>query len=252
MFGFGKRKKAFSGKSRNEQMLETMKSAVEKQIKEAPFEPFIATGQDVADLVLDSVEEEGAHALDTALCVVGALAGHAAALYGAEVHGSMAEGEVMPEDYERHNGADGRVYFSGALIDEALIGGSNGFWKLVTAKVKSLSGDDLPGLAAISDHADATMGGPEFGMPRMPGGTVCLERPDVLAHHLWAEFLPILAARRDETAGFTLSLGFAAQEIIEEARGTISATDCARILMECAVPVARMDVSAAEGLANAA
>ena len=51
MFGFGKRAKIFDGKSKNEQVLAEMKSAVDQKKRVAPYEPFILTGHELADRI---------------------------------------------------------------------------------------------------------------------------------------------------------------------------------------------------------
>ena len=241
MFGFGKRAKIFDGKSKNEQVLAEMKSAVDQKKRVAPYEPFILTGHELAEIVSDCVAEEPEHALDTALVIVGSLAGYAAALSAADAFEDLGPEGLQSGDYEQSESVDGEPIFAGALIDEALISGKSSFWRMVDAKGRSLIGDDVPMLGDIKDHVDQTTRTDAFGLPRMPEGTRCLEKPRVLVEHLWPELLATLTARRDDPADWCMSWGFAAQELLEECRGQIACADAMRIMMECAIPMSRLN-----------
>jgi len=241
MFGFGKRARVFDGSSKNEKMLATMRDAVEQQKRAAAYEPYILTGRDLAELILDCVEEEPVHEVETALCIVGSMAGFAAASIAAQNFATKVPSALEEGAYVSVAGVDGTSLFSGGLVDAALLTGPSSFWRMVEAKGRTMVANDLPMMGEISDHVSGTLLGDAFGSPRMPDGMQCLEKPSVLVEFLWPEFLATLTARTPEMEGWCMSWGFAAQELMEAYRGQIAPLDAIKILMECAVPMARMD-----------
>lgn len=241
MFGFRKRAQIFGGKSKNQQMLATMKDAVDQQQRVAPFEANIRTGRLLADLILDSVADEPKFANDTALCVVGAMAGHAAAVSAAQSVANTSPEAIFEGDYTISTGPNGSRRITGTIVNDALISGPKAFWRLVDAKGRAMSGASITGLAEINSHVDATMHSPDFGTPRMPGTTRCLENPAALVDALWPEFFSSLTAFDPDPAGWCASWGFAAQDILDEACQSIPCADAMRVILECAVPMSRRD-----------
>lgn len=241
MFGFKKKKPIFGGGSKNEQMLAAMRDAVEQQKRAVAYEPYILTGKDLADLIIVSVEDEERFGLDTALCIVGAMAGFSAACVAAANFSTMDSKAIQDGDYVRDAGHDGMPLYTGAIVDTALISGRLSFWRILEAKAKAILEQDVPAPAAIRDHVDGTIGSTEFGQPRMPDGVVCVERPAVLVAHLWPEFFETLTARDADPQTWCLSWGFAAQELLERSEGQIPCSDAVRAIMECAVPMSRLD-----------
>ena len=131
MFGFRKRTQIFGGKSKNQQMLAAMKDAVDQQQRVAPFEANIRTGRLLADLILDSVQDEPQFANDTALCVVGSMAGHAAALSAAYRVADSNPDTIFDGDYTVTTGPDGTRRGTGTIVNDALISGPKAFWRLL-------------------------------------------------------------------------------------------------------------------------
>ena len=240
MFGFRKKVSIFGGQSKNQQMLSTMKDAVQKQ-RVAPFEANIRTGRLLSDLIFDSVEQEQHHADDTALCVLGSMAGYSAAVAASQAFANADPEQLLEADYTTKIAHDGTRRLSGTLVNDALISGPKAFWRLLDAKARAMSGASMPGLAEIIAYVDATVLTEEFGRPRMPGSTRCLEAPSVLVDHLWPEFYPTLTSVDPDPQGWCASWGFAAQEILEEVCQSMNCADAMRIIMECAIPMSRRD-----------
>ncbi len=252
MFGLGKKVGFFDKGSKNLQMLETMKTAVDAKKRAEPFEPFILTGRDLSDLICDSVEQEPIHGIETALCIVGSMAGYAAALTAADAFANLAPEDRQKGDYLGSVAADGSPMFSGRLIDEALISGRSSFWRIVQAKGEASTKDPMPDLEEIGAYVDETMRTHSFGAPRMPEGLRCLEHPRILVEYLWPEFLGTLTSRRAESADWGLSWGFAAQDVLDDTHGLIDCTDAIKIMMECAIAMSRIDPALAREVRVAA
>lgn len=182
---------------------------------------------------------DGIH-VESLLCALGALAGYAcqASLRRLAVEGGARE----QAPFSITTAQDGRHYFSGEPLNQVLIAGKYSFWHLLAEVVRQAGGSRLPDIAEISAHVDETAGADNFGIPRLPAE----HRPhDVPVRYLeayWPVVLPIAQQLCHTPAEWPVLFTLAIQEVIEEGGEVLEADMAAKIVMESALPMARIDL----------
>lgn len=104
-------------------------------------------------------------------------------------------------------------------------------------------GSDCPDVRAIVRHVANTVGGADFGVPRLPSSQAPEDRPIAFVRALWPKVRPILSGfcvRADE---WPLVLTYTAMMMIDEAQDVIDPGFAALILLEYAIPMAKIDPS---------
>jgi hypothetical protein len=183
--------------------------------------------------------DRGVH-IESLLACLGALAGYACQACVRENHART--GATSPESgLTVASGADGRRYFFGDPLNRLLAEDRCSVWSFTAGAVQHL-GKPLPDIEGIFEHVASTVGGAQFGIPRIPAD----HRPgDVPINYLkavWPQLLPIAKRFADEPAHLPMIYGLAIQHAIFAARNIIDPTLAATIAMECAVPMSKVDL----------
>lgn len=187
--------------------------------------------------------------LRSVLCALGALSGYAAqqALHEALVKSGRL---TLDQAFVMIETRSGEVFFFGDLLN-AVIGAHEGsaagsrnssqytIWKIVSDAGYQAGALNLPDIQDIVKHCAASVGGPEFGVPRVPD----VHMPAVLPREAVSRFWPG-TLRRLNGAGpmsWPLHLAMAAHKLIIETKETIRPDIAVRIVMEAAVPMSKID-----------
>jgi hypothetical protein len=93
-------------------------------------------------------------------------------------------------------------------------------------------------------HVAASLGTPQFGVPRLPAENMPGDQPLSFVKHLWPKVVGGLDLYQVPPAQRPCAIGFALQAAIEAAKNAINPALAARIAMECAVPMAKLDPAA--------
>jgi hypothetical protein len=209
----------------------------------APAAPTQASGKVAAQLIEWlkaelAVEPDMNHA--TVLTIVGALAGYAA--QRAIWEGVVQTGGLSPTDvFEvRTSDAGEKFYFS--TETDKLIGSLDprylSIWKIITGASKSSTGEH-PEVTELLEHCAASVGTPEFGVPRLPDGRTSNVLPREAVNRLWAKARQHLA--KTEPTLWPMNIAVAARSLIVSAQRSIPMNVAAKIVMEAAVPMSRLD-----------
>jgi hypothetical protein len=186
---------------------------------------------------------------ETVLCALGALAGYAA-------QQAIREAVVKPgkltldQAFVVIETRSGEVFFFGDLLNAVIVskdGGQNGtrdkghasIWKIVSDGGYEAGAINLPDVSDMIKHCAATVGGQEFGIPRVPDAHMPALLPRDAVSRLWP------AARRRlsvvEPMSWPLHLATAAHRLIVELKDTIRPDIAVQIVMEAAVPMSKID-----------
>jgi hypothetical protein len=176
----------------------------------------------------------------TVLTIIGALAGYAAqrAIWeGVVVPGSMSATDIFEV---RETEAGEKFYFCAET--DKLIGSLDprylSIWKIVTGNTRSSSGEH-PEVVELLAHCAASIGTPEFGIPRLPDGRMSNMPPREAVNRLWAKARQQLA--KTEPTLWPMNMAVAARSLIVAAQRAVPLNIGIKIVMEAAVPMSRID-----------
>ncbi len=185
-------------------------------------------------------DERGIHC-ETALTVVGALGGYAA--QQAIWEGMVKPGLITKEKAFMVVGtASGEEFYFGESINLALAStGPNiaSFWSLVGGGAQSAGAKQLPDIVEIFKHSAETVGTEAFGVPRLPPQYMPKPTPRRALNECWPHVYGMLKATPPGT--WAMQLGVVAQRLIVQMKDVVPPEMAAKILMEAAVPMSKVD-----------
>jgi hypothetical protein len=197
-------------------------------------------GREVFQRITQGLKNERGVHVESLLACLGALAGYAC--QAAVRENSASAGASSPENaLTVATGADGRKYFFGDPLNRLLAEDRGSVWSFTAGAVQHL-GKPLPDIEGIFQHVASTVGGAEFGIPRIPAGHRLGDLPINYLKAVWPQLLPIAKRFADEPAHLPMIYGLAIQHAIFAARNLIDPTLAATIAMECAVPMSKVDL----------
>ena len=197
--------------------------------------------REVLGWVLRTLTKDGGVHLESALAAIGSLAGFACP---ASVAASMDALGRTPQQFGLLvvETTDGNSYWFGDLINGPLIEGNASIWNLVHGKARNLGAmGDLPEASEDIAHVSKTIGTDDFGVPRLPAGHTPSDTPLRFVARGWLATGSFRDFYCTTPAEWPMLYGLAAQQLMEQAKGTVPPDVAAKILLECAAPMAKLD-----------
>ena len=191
-------------------------------------------------LIAGLKNQKGVH-IESFLTLLGALAGFSCQMSICEQR--RAGTLVNPEGkaiWVVVKGKDGKKYYFGDGINGPLLENQYSIWSFTAGALQQF-GAAMPDVNEIVNHVASTVGGAGFGVPRIPEN----HRPgDLPINYLKVVWPRIFPAVRElcELLEWPLLFGIAAQRAIEMGKDVLSPTLAATIVMECAIPMSKVDV----------
>jgi len=187
---------------------------------------------------------------EAVLCALGALAGYAAQQAIRET--MVKTGKLtLDQAFAVIETRSGEVFFFGELLNAVIVASNGGsgptldlpgqasIWKIVSEGGFDAGAINLPDVGDIIKHCAATVGGDEFGVPRVADAHM----PDILPREAVSRFWP--AARRKlaghEPMRWPLQLALAARTLIVSSKSVLRPDIAVQIVMEAAVPMSKID-----------
>lgn len=192
--------------------------------------------------------ERGVH-LESLLGLLGSLAGYACqvAVRLKAVNDGMHEAARLV----RVDGDDARVYWFGDAINAPLLQSDLSVWSLAAGGAQSAGLTALPDLEAILRHVSATVGTDAFGQPRGDAAARLPAPPEQIVRLFWPGLRPILRDTCKNPMHWPVALGIALQRAIEQGASALPPDAALRLVMECAIPMAKLDLGPLEAFALA-
>jgi hypothetical protein len=204
-----------------------------------------AVGRSIAAVLMaKQIRQAGGIHAETILTEIGALAGFAAQM-------SIRKGIIEPQQLDPNavlvevvtrNGE--KYYFSDLLnwvVFENLTQAPYSIWTYVSDVVPQAERALLPEMSDIVSHAARTIGSGRFGVPRLPPEHMPQMAPRIALDEDWR-----LALREFEGSGrdppeWPYDLAFAAQWQMLTSRDRLGLPLAAKIVMEAAIPMSKVD-----------
>ncbi|WP_266171698.1 hypothetical protein [Dyella subtropica] len=182
--------------------------------------------------------EQGVH-IETLLTVLGALAGYACQMGIRKIYESRP---TEPLPFVVATTTSGQTLYFGDVLNRPLVETDYSVWGLCFGQAMQL-GAQLPDMQEMFSHVSATAGSSEFGVPRYPGEGAAADLPVNYLRVFWPHILPVLERWCFEPTEWHVAISIAAQNAIVAAKDAIDPGFAATIVMECAIPMSKMDAA---------
>jgi hypothetical protein len=226
-------------------LCDAAEAAILKQIQRlSKDDPLIGAklGKQYAlDLVLNSLRDQRGTHLESALCALGSLAGYACQ---ASVRAqSRAQGLGELAHLDRVECANGSSYFFGDRLNELLAGGEYSVWSLAVGAARAGGCEQTLDLEELFRHVAATVGGGDFGEPRLPSEHRAHDLPINYLRAMWPSVFPLVSRFCPKPEHWSVLLGLAIQELVVQYRDLVHPCISLQIVMESTVPMSKVELA---------
>lgn len=192
--------------------------------------------------LLDMMQESGPVHTPSVLCALGSLAGYACQASLREHARNLGLEETAP--FIKVEAADGKTYFYGDPLNDALAESKVSVWNLVATAAREAGCQQLPDMKEMFAHVTSTVGQPGFGVPRVPEKHSPRGLPlDMLRTH--ARMLLPLARKFCATPGeLPILFAMALQDCIAQSKSLVPPHVAFLLAMESAIPMSKIDARA--------
>lgn len=222
---------------------EALMRAIEEKRKTDPLIGAKLGSKEVNQRLINAMKNEKGVHVESLLCALGALAGYSCqANLRAQ---ALAKGLPETAAFTVVDTVDGKKYFFGDPLNQALAESQYSVWSLAAGAARHNGCSSLPDISEIFGHVSETVGGAEFGIPRIPEGHQPGDTPINYVKALWPKLLPTIKQFCQKPSEWPILLGLAVQEILDMSKGVISPDLALKIVMESAIPMSKVDLATA-------
>lgn len=218
-------------------------NAIKEKRKTDPLIGAKLGSKEVNQRLLDAMKNETGVHVESLLCALGALAGYSCQ---ANLRAQALE-KGVPETavFTVVDTADGKKYFFGDPLNKVLAESQYSVWSLAAGAAQQNGCSSLPDIAEIFGHVSKTVGGVEFGIPRIPDGHRPGDTPINYVKALWPKLLPTMKQFCQKPSEWPILFGLAVQETLDMSKGVIAPDLALKIIMESAIPMSKVDLASA-------
>ncbi|WP_155920625.1 hypothetical protein [Methylobacter luteus] len=219
---------------------EALIHAIRERSQEDPLIGAKLGAKEVFQLLLNGMKSEKGVHIESLLCALGALAGYSCqASLRAQ---ALAKGLPETAAFQILDSKDGKRYFFGDPLNNALAGSQYSVWGLAGGAAQHAGAKQLPDLNEIFQHTSSVLGGDQFGIPRVPENHRASDTPiSYLA--IWPALFPTVKLFCPNPADWPILYGLAIQEAIEAGKSVIDPALALKIVMESAIPMSKVDLA---------
>ncbi len=189
------------------------------------------------------VAQDGIH-VEALLATVAAYAGYSCQ---ASLRAELIDdkGQTEQSVFAIMQGKDGKKYYFGSPLNKAVAESPNSIWSMAAGAAQQNGATAQVDVIEIFKYVAASIGGPAFGVPRIPAGHSIGDA--ALIDHVkhWPALLPLLNQYCASPSEWPALFGYALQDIIIHSKGMIDPDVALTIVMECAIPMSKVDLTTA-------
>ena len=154
---------------------EALLRAIEERRTTDPLIGAKLGGKEIFHRLMNGMNSDRGVHVESLLCALGALAGYSCqANLRAQ---AVAKGLPETSAFVTVSGNDGRTYFFGDPLNQALAESQYSVWSLAGGAAQNNGCMTLPDINSIFTHVASSVGGDSFGIPRLPDGLVTSDTP---------------------------------------------------------------------------
>ena len=200
--------------------------------------------QKIKNMIMLELKESGSRVrIDDVLMILGALAGFSIQM-AIRDHFVRLGKMSLQQAFVVIETKDGGTYFFGDTINEGIVSPHPkqlALWSFVGGAAQHAGAKELPNLEDIFVHVSRSIATPQFGLPRLPPENTPRERPIDLLNKFWNPIRNYMALNVQSAGLWPFILGNSTQLAIIEARDAIDPALAAKIVMEVAIPMSKVD-----------
>lgn len=185
-------------------------------------------------------DSRGVH-IETFMCALGALAGYSCQA-GLRKEFIEIKGLSEKQVFTVIQAKNGKRYFYGDLINKPLLEDQYSVWSLAAGIVQHMGVNIDFDVIEILKYVAATVGTENYGIPRIPKGHSPADIPINFVKVFWPLFLPRIEKYCASPREWPVLFGFAIQDGLNQGKDVISPSLALKIVMESAVPMAKVEV----------
>lgn len=212
-------------------------NVIKNKKKEDPLVGVKIGSKEINQRLIGALKNENGVHIESLLAILGSLAGYSCHLAAKEESFKI---EKNVNSFMEVEGADNNKYYFGDLPNKYLAEDNYSIWSLVAGKAQDLTEDELPDINEIFTHVTNTVGGKDFGIPRIIENHKPSDMPINYVSTVWNNIQPIIDKFCEHPSERPILLGLAIQEIITMGKDTLPPSLAVSIVMECAVPMSKI------------
>jgi hypothetical protein len=215
--------------------------AIRERSKEDPLVGAKIGAKEVFQRLVDGMKDaKGVH-IESLLTALGALAGYACqANLRAQ---ALAKGMPATAPFQVVGTKDGKHYFFGDPLNNALAGSQYSVWGLAAGAAQHVGAKDFPDLNEVFQHTSSVLGSDQFGIPRVPENHKPARTPLVYLKAFWPALFPTVKLLCPNPVDWPILYGLAIQEALYAGKGAVDPDLALRLVMESAVPMSKVDLA---------
>jgi hypothetical protein len=219
---------------------EALARAIREQSESDPLVGAKAAAEEIFQRLLAAMKTDRGVHVESLLCALGALAGYACqANLRAQ---AVAKGLPETAAFMTVKGADGKNYFFGDPLNEALVQSQYSVWTLAAGAAQNAGATALLDIHEIFAHTAQVVGGEQFGVPRLPENYRPADLPINYLAKLWPALFPIVKLLCPTPVDWPIAYSLAIHKAIEAGKGVIHPEVALSIVMEAAVPMSKVEL----------
>jgi len=216
-------------------------NAVRERSKEDPLVGAKLGAKEVFQRLLDGMKDSKGVHVESLLAALGALAGYACqANLRAQ---ALAKGMPETAPFQVIGTKDGKQYFFGDPLNNALAGSQHSVWGLVGGAAQHAGAKDFPDLNEVFQHTTSVLGSEQFGIPRVPENHKPADTPLNYLKAFWPALFPTVKLFCPNPVDWPILYSLAIQEAIYAGKGSIDPGLAFRLVMESAIPMSKVDLA---------
>ncbi|MBS0308920.1 MAG: hypothetical protein JSS58_08105 [Proteobacteria bacterium] len=216
-------------------------NAIRERSKEDPLVGAKLGSKEVFQRLLDGMKDSKGVHVESLLTALGALAGYACqANLRAQ---ALTKGMSETAPFQVICTKDGKQYFYGDPLNNALAESQYSVWGLVGGAAQHAGAKDFPDLHEVFQYTTSVLGSEQFGIPRIPENHKPADTPVNYLKGLWPTLFPTVKLFCPNPVDWPILYSLAIQEAIYASKESIDPSLAFRIVMESAIPMSKVDLA---------
>jgi hypothetical protein len=235
----------FKPQARSEPDLDPKTSALINAIRErSRDDPLIGAkvgSREIYQRLLDGMKTDRGVHIESLLCALGALAGYSCqASIRAQ---AVAKGMLETSAFHMVTVKDGRHFYFGDPLNNALAGVKYSIWNLAGGAAQNAGAKSLPDINDIFQYTVQVLGEDAYGIPRVPDKHRPADKPFNYLRLFWPRLFTTVKLFCPNPVEWPILYGLAIQEAINAGKNMIDPALALTIVMESAVPMSKVDLA---------
>lgn len=213
--------------------------AINEKKKDDPLVGLKIGSNELMERLIGTLKNEKGVHIESLLGIIGSIGGYSCHV---AIREELIKNRKIGEQkvFTIVGAADGKKYYFGDLVNKPLVENQLSIWSLVAGSSNHFETGSLLDVSEIFSHVAGTVGGDDFGVPRIPSNHKLGDLPINYVKTIWKRIVPILDDFCDNPIEKPILIGFAAQQVIEMGKDIIVPSVAAKIVMECAIPMSKI------------